>query len=220
MKKLLVLVAVISILPGNGFARDFKLFVGANAGVSGIILSSAAKDATHDDNGVTIMDLPTSFFGLGADFGMVFVQRGIYSYGATAAFDYMFDSSADISTTYKSIVSKTKVGFSVFSATFDNYLRIYEKADIRQDVVLGLGLANIHERLQMTPTANGITNYGMRDVDETDDGIAIAFKAAYNVRIGNHEGYISGRYFLPVDGDNDRDIDGLFNLNIGLRYLF
>ena len=215
MKKLLVLAAVISILPGNGFARDFKLFVGANAGVSGIILSSEVKD---DMRG--IMDLPTSFFGLGADFGMVFMQRGMYNYGVTAAFDYMFDSSADIKKAARPSISKTKVGFSVFSATFDNYLRIYEKADIRQDVVLGLGLANIHERLQMTPTANGITNYGMRDVDETDDGIAIAFKAAYNVRIGNHEGYISGRYFLPVDGDNDRDINGLFNLNVGLRYLF
>ncbi len=211
MKKLLVFMAVLSVLPGAAFARDFKLFVGANAGVSGILLSGYVKDETRG-----IMDLPTAFFGLGADFGMVFVQRGIYSYGATVAFDYMFDSSADIDTKYKPFVSKTNVGFSVFSATFDNYIRIYEKRDIRQDVVLGLGAANIHERMKITPTSMAVID----PVDDQDDGVAIAFKAAYNVRVGNHEGYISGRYFLPVDGDKNRDIDGLFNLNLGLRYLF
>lgn len=212
MKKYLLPVMCLAMLPAQSFATELKLFVGGNVGLSGIVLSSGLKDDTHDDTGVTIMDLPTSFFGLGGEFGLMFIQPAMYNYGVTLAYDHVFSASADINPDYKTAISSVKIGFSAISATFDNYLRVVQNRDRRDDIVLGVGIANIHETFKSTSSVLPKT--------ESDDGFAIVFKAGYDIRVGNHQGYINARYFLPVDGDNDRDIDGLYNINAGLRYLF
>ena len=207
MKKYLLPVMCLAMLPAQSFATELKLFVGGNVGMSGIVLSSEIKD---DARGV--MDIPETFFGLGGEFGLMFIQPAMYNYGVTLAYDHMFSASADINPDYKTAISSVKIGFSAISATFDNYLRVVQNRDRRDDIVLGVGIANIHETFKSTSTVLPKT--------ESDDGFAIVFKAGYDIRVGNHQGYINARYFLPVDGDNDRDIDGLYNINAGLRYLF
>lgn len=207
MKKYLLPVMCLAMMPAQSFATELKLFVGGNVGMSGIVLSSGLKD---DARGV--MDIPETFFGLGGEFGLMFIQPAMYNYGVTLAYDHMFSASADINPDYKTAISSVKIGFSAISATFDNYLRVVQNRDRRDDIVLGVGIANIHETFKSTSTVLPKT--------ESDDGFAIVFKAGYDIRVGNHQGYINARYFLPVDGDNDRDIDGLYNINAGLRYLF
>ncbi len=212
MKKVLFATACLFTLHNQCLATDVNLFVGANVGVTGIMLGNELKKTEIDG----VWDVPTSYFGVGAEFGARFFRDDVYNCGLVLGYDYMFDSKTNINDNYKPYISYSKVGFSALSAVFDNYVRISGRYGYRQDIVIGVGLANVTERLYFSPTALGVTTYNLEYVDERDDGLAAVLKLAYNVRIGNHEGYVSGKYFYT----GEKDVDSMFNLNIGIRYLF
>lgn len=212
MKRFLFAIGCLFVLSGQSLAYELNLFVGANVGVTGLVMGDDLRSTEKDG----IWDVQSSYFGMGADFGVRFLTYNVYNAGITAAYDYMFDAKTEINSNYKPYISYSKIGFSTISAVFDNYIRIDGRYENRQDIVIGLGVANITERLYIAPTSLGVTAGGLRPVDEKDDGLAAVFKLAYNVKIGNHEGYISARYFYAAE----KDVEGLFNMNIGIRYIF
>lgn len=191
-------------------AVDIKPFIGGNLSINGVAYSDDCKDAT-DSIGV---DLPTSFWGIGAEAGVKFEMERIYNAALVFSYDYAFNKEAEMNTGISDYVS-AKIGFSALSMTFDNYLRVSGNDDHRQDIILGIGMARATERVDIK-----FTSYmGLDDINEKDDGNAVVFKIGYNYKITNHvDWYLNGRWFVPTNSDSD--IGALFNANAGIRFLF
>lgn len=216
MKKLFIISScvVLGLTNFSAYAVDVKPFAGGNVSISGVAYSDDAKDGA-DYLGV---DLPEAFFGLGFEAGLKFQTEKIYSAGVAFAYDYAFDSEADIDAYIDDYISSVKMGFSAWTLTFDNYLRVSGNAQHRQDVVLGIGLGNATERVKIDATYLGKT-YGLEDVDESDDDTVVVFKVGYNYNISEHvDWFVNGRLFVPTNSDSD--VDALFNMSAGLRFLF
>ena len=196
-------------------ATTIKPYVGANVAITGVAWTNELKDMTED-----LFELPTSFWGMGFDFGARFANDNIYNCGLTLAYDYVFDSKARITSYAKPYISSVKTGFSAFGLTFDNYLRVSEKDEKRGDIVLGLGLANIKERIYLLPTAAGIAN-GLEKTDARDNGGAFILKIGYNSKIDdNWDWNITGRWFITSGDSDEKDFDAMFILSFGARYVF
>ena len=216
MKKLtsfgLGIVSILAVESAN--ASDIKLFVGGN-----IALNSASWDEKVDKTFSNMnLSLPDDFFGLGAEAGVRLKTNGIYNPGVTLAYDYAFDSASDIKYPANNIFSSLDVGFSAISATFDNYIRFSGNSAKRSDIVLGIGLANGTERVNVryTPVAHLL---GYVDEKGKDNGTFVVLKAGFNFELTkNVDFYANGRFFAPTKSDGD--LDGLFNLNAGVRYVF
>ncbi len=198
----------------SAYAADIKPFIGVNASLSGVAYSDDVKTAT-DDLGVK---LPESFFGVGAEAGLKIETDRVYSAGFTFAYDYAVDSEADIDAIADDYVSSVELGFSAWSLTFDNYLRVSGAAKHRQDIVLGVGFGNAKERFKMDATYLG-ESYGLYDIDESDDGNVVVFKVGYIYNVGEHADLVlNGRFFVPTDSETDVDV--LFNMSAGVRVVF
>lgn len=206
--------AILETVPEDS-AADFKVFIGGNIALSGVAYSHDAKTATEDIG----VKLPESFFGGGIEVGIKFPQiERVHIAGLTFAYDYAFDSEADIEPFAEDYISCINTGFSAWSITFDNYLRVSGDAKHRQDIVLGVGLGRATERVEMQVTYLG-TTYGLYDIDETDNGRAVIFKVGYNYNISEHaDWFLNGRFFVP--SKYETDVDVLFNMSAGLRYIF
>ena len=195
-------------------AIDIKPFVGGNLAINGVAYSDDTEDAM-DYAGI---DLPDAFFGLGFEAGVKFATDNLYNAAITFAYDYAFNSDADIDRATKDYISSLETGVSAYSFTFDNYLRVSGDAKHRQDIVLGVGLGNATERVKMNTTLLGQTN-GLYDIDDDDDGTVVVLKVGYNYKISDHaDWYINGRWFIPTNSDSD--VDALFNASAGVRILF
>lgn len=214
MKKFLVFGAASILTINSALATEIKPFIGVNLALNGISWNGKVEKPLKDAN----MDLPTSFFGLGAEAGVRLKTDGIYNPGITLAYDYAFDSSADIKWPANEVFYSFDAGFSAISATFDNYIRFSGNAEKRSDVVLGIGLANATERIEMRTTAYAKT-LGYMDEKGKDDGTFIVLKAGFNFELSDKiDFYTNGRWFVPTASDGD--VDALFNLDAGLRFVF
>ena len=72
----------------------------------------------------------------------------------------------------------------------------------------------------MIPTYLGRT-YGLDNIDETDNGKIFVFKVGYNYNISEHlDWFLNGRFFVPTESKSETDVDVLFNMSAGLRYIF
>ena len=216
MKKLISfgmgLVSVLAVEAAN--ASDIKLFVGGNIALNSVSWDEKVEKHFKDGN----LKLPENFFGLGAEAGARLKTNGIYNPGITLAYDYAFDSAADIKYPAKAIISSLDVGFSAISGTFDNYIRFSGKSARRSDIVLGIGLANVTERadIRYTPAGHFI---GYTDRKGDDNGTFVVLKVGFNFEITDHvDFYANGRWFAPTKSNGD--LDALFNLNAGIRYVF
>ena len=217
MKKYLTLGACAASLFVNNClgATEIKPFIGANFALTGAVWTESTKDATED-----LFDLPTSFWGFGFDVGARFANNNMYNCGLTLAYDYVLDSKADIKSSAKPYLLSVETGFSAFSFTFDNYLRVSEKDEKRSDVVLGIGIANVKERAYLLPTLAGEA-IGIEKTEEHDTGGAFVFKIGYNSKINeNTDWSVMGRWFITSGDSNEKDIETMFNLSFGLRYSF
>ena len=99
----------------------------------------------------------------------------MYIPALTVAYDYMFNSEADIDAVTKPNISSFDVGFSAISATFDNYLRVSGNSRHRQDIIFGIGLGSATERVTMKTTSLGKAN-GYADIDEDENGTVFISK--------------------------------------------
>ncbi len=216
MKKYLTSALIASLFGiANANATDVKPFFGANFALTGVVWTESTKDATED-----VFDLPTSFWGFGFDFGARFTNDNMYNCGLTLAYDYVLDSKANIKSIAKPYILSVETGFSAFSLTFDNYLRVSEKDEKRSDIVLGIGMASVKERAYLLPTAAGELN-GIEKTDEHDTGGAFVFKVGYNSKINDNVDWgITGRWFITYGDSNEKDVETMFNLSFGLRYTF
>ena len=198
----------------NANALETKIFIGGNIALNSVSWNENVDKTFKDIN----LNLPTNFFGIGAEAGVRLKTEGIYNPGVTLAYDYTFDSSADIKYPAKEVVSSLDMGFSAISATFDNYIRFSENTSKRSDVILGIGLASATERGDIHYTSYG-KSWGFTDEKSTDDGTFVVFKLGVNFEITDHiDFYTNGRLFVPTKSDND--VDAVFNLNAGVRYVF
>ena len=206
---------VFSMLVANSaMATEIKPFIGANLAINGVVWSHDAERATEDMG----IDLPEAFLGLGLEMGVKFVNDNIYNAGLIFAYDYAFNSKAKLDSNIKDYYYKVTTGFSSIAITFDNYIRVSGEKAHRKDVVVGIGLARGTERISMKTTYYGYTS-GLEDIDDDDDGTFILLKAGYNHQLSdNVDFYTNGRAFIPTAGDGDVDV--IFNLSAGLRFVF
>ena len=196
-------------------ARDVNIFIGGNISLNGVAYSDDTKTATKDIG----VKLPESFVGMGIEAGVKHLIGGIYSAGFTFAYDYVFNSDADIESFAEDYISSAEVGFSAFSFTFDNYIRVSGNSAHRQDIVLGIGVGTAKERAEINFTPYAKSLYGLEDEKGDDDGTVVVFKAGYNHNISEHlDWFVNGRFFVPTDSETDVDV--LFNASAGLRFLF
>ena len=213
MKKILFpVVCAMCISPA--LAVNVKPFIGANLGITGV----AYDEDIYDENSDAGIDMPEAFLGTGIEAGIIFQTPRIYNAGITVAYDYAFDTEADLDYYAEDAIDYWKQGFSAVSATFDNYLRVSGDAKHRQDIVLGIGLGRANSRFHMRTTPYGRT-LGLEDIkDNDDDDTIVVFKIGYNYRVSSHfDWYLNGRWFMPSDDDV---IKALFNASAGVRFVF
>lgn len=216
MKKLasivLIIISVLTI--GKANALETKLFIGGNIALNSVAWSNQVEKELKDNN----LNLPTSFFGLGAEAGIRLKTDGIYNPGVTLAYDYTFDSASEIKWPANQVFSSLDTGFSAISATFDNYIRFSGESSRRSDVVLGIGLASITERYDIRYTSYA-HSLGLTDNKGSDDGTFVVFKLGVNFEISDKiDFYTNCRLFTPTKSGGD--MDALFNLNAGVKYVF
>lgn len=198
----------------SAMAVEVKPFIGGNLAINGVVYSDEVEEI-FDDIGV---DLPGGFFGLGIEAGVRFLTDDIYNASVALAYDYAFDSEADVNSVTKDYISSIDTGFSAISATFDNYIRVSGDAKQRQDVVLGIGLGRATERIKMKATTLGKAN-GLYNINEDDDGSVVVLKIGYNNQISERaDWYLNGRWFIPTVSDSDVEV--MFNLGAGIKFVF
>lgn len=201
-----------------------EIFIGGNFGITGIAWSDDAKDGVEYAFGA---ELPDATWGLGAELGVrIGNPNKIYNFGFTGAYDYMFNAEAEISDSYNreyydtysglvpssDIFSKIDTGFSAFSLTFDNYIRVIKGYNTRSDIVAGIGLGNATERVKIR-IFDGTT------MDYDDDDMVVVLKAGYNWGIMEKlDVAFMGRWFIPTKSDSD--VDATFTLSAGIKYKF
>ena len=215
MKKIITVgLGILSILIfSNANAVEIKPFIGANISLNNVVWSSEIYGFRNDG-----LYMPEYFFGLGAEAGAVLKTDGIYNPGLTLAYDYIFNSSADIKYPASEVFSSVETGFSSISGTFDNYIRYSGDDPHRADLVLGIGLANITERVEIRYTSYG-KNLGLNDNKGTDDGTFVVLKLGTNFQVSDKIGfYVNGRIFVPTAKNSD--VGTLGNLSWGLRFVF
>ena len=215
MKKIwLTGVSIISMLNiSNSMASEIKPFIGGNLAWNAIAWANDLNELKNYG-----VNLPDSFLGVGVEIGAKLKTSGIYNPGITLAYDYTFDSAADVKYPANGIWQDIKTGFSAFSGTFDNYIRLSGDESKRADFVFGVGLASITERVKTTVTSYAI-GLGEEDYSDKDSGTFAVLKVGVSAQISdNVDWYTNGRVFLPTKSDGD--VSALFNLNTGLRFVF
>lgn len=209
-----VIIGVLLLTCNNAMAFDVKPFIGGNLSINGVVWDQELKDDIKD----TIGEMPEFFLGGGVEAGARFATNNIYNAGITLAYDYMLNSEVDLKDEMKEYISSMETGFSAISATFDNYIRVSGKKEHRRDIVLGLGLADVTERVSLDPTLRG-KELGIEKDDGKDDGTAVVFKVGYNHQIApNADWFVNGRAFVATSSESD--FEALFNLSVGLRFVF
>lgn len=192
----------------SSYALEVNPFIGLNIGALGV----SYEDKVKDDWSAAGVDLPTAFIGGGVEAGVKFESDRVYNAALTFAYDYALNSDADLKAPANQHFSSIEVGFSAYSVTFDNYLRVSGDAKHRQDIVLGAGIARANARLKQKM-------YGAGDLKNDDDDTAVVIKVGYNYKITDYmDWYLNGRWFIPTGSDND--INALFNGNVGVRFVF
>lgn len=194
----------------SAFAMDIRPFIGLNIAANAASWQDEA-DAAAKNLGV---DLPTGFYGLGLDAGVVFANDNIYNAGVALSYDYAFDSNADLSVAGKLNFHSVKAGFSALSATFDNYIRVSNSESKRKDIVIGVGIARMEERMEIKPTVL----IGWPDIKDKYHENVFVFKFGYNQQLEtNLDWYINTRWFFTHKAS---DWNSMLGVNTGLRYVF
>ena len=192
-----------------------KVFLGANVAMTMPVWSDDVNDIMDQIN----TELPELNLGLGAEAGIKFgAADKIYNFGVSVAYDYMFDSAADIGYPYDQLVSEISTGFSTISIYFDNYIRFADNAGKRSDLVLGVGYTNGTERIRMAATQLGY-EYGLDTTDGDDTGSFIGLKIGYLQQMTSNVDFSAMlRMFIPTASESD--IGSIFNISAGIRYNF
>ena len=192
-----------------------KVFAGANVAMTMPMWSNDLNDIMDQIN----TELPGLNLGLGAEAGIKFgATDKIYNFGLSIAYDYMFDSAANIGYPYNQLVSEISTGFSAIGIYFDNYIRFADNAGKRSDLVLGIGYTNGTERIQITTTQLGYT-YELSTIDSDDSGSLVGLKIGYLQQITSNLDFSAMlRIFIPTVSEGD--LDSIFNVSAGIRYNF
>ncbi|MBQ7409263.1 MAG: hypothetical protein IJV03_01725 [Alphaproteobacteria bacterium] len=121
-------------------ATTIRPFAGATMGLQGVYYNSGL-DASE-------LDSPKDFITFGLEAGARFGEYNkIYNYGFSVNYD---NSSREKIKDKFSDVTRAKINTNVFSATFDNYMRLSGDKMKRIDLVLGAGLGMIEYNADWT----------------------------------------------------------------------
>ncbi len=140
---------------------------------------------------------------MGARFGTL---DDIWNIGATAFYDYGMSADADGRGADLLLVDSISVGYTMFGATLDNYVRVYSDKGSSLFLVGGVGYANVGQSVE-------ITNAGQTDSQSESEG-AIVAKIGGIYNFDTNWGMTFGvRAAMPENLT-------LVNYEIGLRYTF
>ena len=118
-------------------AMEYRPFVGATMGLTGVVYSDSAKDLER----INHIDLPNDFFAFGIETGVRFGDYNrIYNGGFTLSATKTTYSDAEDKYSDTRVASADL--FSM-SATYDNFIRISGDKTSRIDLVLGAGLGTL-----------------------------------------------------------------------------
>lgn len=186
-----------------------RVFVGGNIDMNINSWSTDAKN-TMDDIGVT---LPSNNLALGAEVGVKFFSYAkMYNLGISAEYNYMFDSGATINAPASEYIDEITVGFSSLGFNMENYFRVSNEDNKRVDLIIGVGYAQITERV-----STQIAGY-INDLSDKGSSIALIFGAE-----GQINDYISWtvkpKVYLMTATKNS-DLSAMFDINAGIRFTF
>ena len=184
-------------------AVEYRPFVGATMGVSGLHYSSETENAFAN------ADLPSDFFSFGIEGGVRFGgYNEIYNGGVTLNID-MTDSQKvrDKFTNEKYADLKT----FAMSATYDNYLRLSGDKTSRIDLVLGAGVGTMNYDIDFT-TATGLK-------DTTTYSPMFAFKAALDFELTKSI-TLSAQTRLFVPTRSHYAVDTQYIVGGAVKYMF
>ena len=203
MKTKLILTSLSALLISIAGAKamEYRPFIGATIGMSGLGYSGATNDAAL----AATMDLPSDFFTYGIEGGIrLGGYNQIYNGGISMNFD--FTNSEKISDTFSNEKLGELKAFAI-SATYDNYLRLSGDKTSRIDLVLGAGV--------------GVMNYdmGLEDYGENAYSTTLAFKAGLDFELTKHITLSAqGRFFVPTRAHYA--VDTNYIIGGAVKYMF
>jgi len=186
-------------------ALEYRPFVGASMGLSGLKYSNAIEDFAR----LNTADLPSDFFTFGFETGVRFGEYSkIYNGGVTLNLD--MTTASDITDLFTS-VKYGKIKTLALSATYDNYLRISGDKTSRIDLVLGAGLGTMNYDINYE-ASTGLPS-------EKVYSPMFAFKAGLDFELTKHITLSAvTRLFVPTRSGYDAHIQ--YNAGGAVRYVF
>ena len=202
---------------------QYKVFFGARAGIakiayddafSGLIVSGLLFGDTNPDKTVRI-SFPEYDTTLRMECGMRFGEyKSIWNGGFTISgektmgkeADVMVGQHASMPAVAEMLVKDLKGSTSIFSATFDNYIRLNKSMENRLDLVIGVGLADIE------------TNVKLYGVGLSLQSHAAALRAGLDLELTeNISMTVGARMYVPVTG---QVVDSVCTFTGGFKFLF
>ena len=186
-------------------ALEYRPFVGASLGLSGLKYSNAIETAALNNTA----DLPSDFFAFGLETG---VRFGGYSkiYNGGITFNVDMTTASDIDDLFSS-VKYGEIRTVGLSATYDNYLRLSGDKTSRIDLVLGAGFGTMNYEIDYEATT-GLP-------DEKVYSPMFAFKAGLDFELTKNVALSAvSRLFVPTRSGYDMHIQ--YVVGGAVKYLF
>ena len=181
-------IAAMMISATGANAMELRPFIGATMGLQGMFYSHDTRKMERNAN----FDLPTSLFTFGFEGGVRFGKYSeIYNGGVSLNLDMSTSTDVDAKFNDKKVA---EINTNVFSATYDNFIRISGDKMNRIDLVLGAGVGS----MSYTVDDSDIPGYG----DDTYHSTVIVLKAGLDFEL-TKEFTLSAtsRWLIPTKSD-------------------
>ena len=207
MKRTLICGVLFAMCTNFAFAEDLAIspYLGGSINYSLVSFSSAAEETMS----LLGVDLANGYFGVGLEGGIRFGgKKDIWNGGLSFTYDYLLDSSA--TSIYSMYIDEINTGFSAWNIGFDNYIKLANKKHKRYDLVLGLGIGQAKERVD-------ISGMGMSENYSGDGGIFV-LKIGSNIQLDDHfDWYTTIRGFIPTKRG---DVEHIISVQTGIKINF
>ena len=199
MKSKIMLSGIAALLVSVSGANALEMhpFVGAGLGLQGLRNSSDVRKIERNND----IDFPSSLFTIGIEGGVRFGEyKQIYNGGVSVNLD--MSTASDIKKKFNDD-KIAELDSTVFSATYDNYIRISGDKTSRIDLVLGLGLGS------MSYTVDDSVVAGLKN--QTEHSAIGVLKVGLDFELSkNFTLSAMSRLFVPTKSDYKLDASYIF----------
>ena len=207
MKSKIMLSGIAALLVSVSGANALEMhpFVGAGLGLQGLRNSSDVRKIERNND----IDFPSSLFTIGIEGGVRFGEyKQIYNGGVSVNLD--MSTASDIKKKFNDD-KIAELDSTVFSATYDNYIRISGDKTSRIDLVLGLGLGS------MSYTVDDSVVAGLKN--QTEHSAIGVLKVGLDFELSkNFTLSAMSRLFVPTKSDYKLDASYIFGGMV--KYVF